>query len=86
VTFKPGESGNPEGRPVGCENKITRKAKWLLNALYDELKREGVDKLVGDASANDKIKAILAGIPKEIKAEVDTKITHTQPIKIEFED
>jgi len=37
MPFKPGESGNPDGRPKGSENKLTKNIKeMLLDTLNDE--------------------------------------------------
>jgi hypothetical protein len=75
------KNGHPGLKPIGAENKLTRKAKWLLNAFYDEVKRQGVGSLVNDASASDKIRAILAALPKNIEhsgpdgGPIDSKIT-----------
>ena len=34
--FKPGQSGNPNGRPKGAENKATKKVKELVENLITE--------------------------------------------------
>jgi len=67
--FKVGEVNNPKGRPVGSQNKLTSKAKYLLSKYYDEIKRLGIKSLVNDSTASDKLKAIIAGIPKDLKVE-----------------
>lgn len=47
--FQPGESGNPEGRPVGSKNRSTIAKKWLeatskgenyITKRYEELSEE----------------------------------------------
>jgi len=73
--FKDGEINNPNGRPIGAENKLTRKAKYLLNKYYDALKNAGIDTLVLESNPGDKLRAILAGIPK------DMNIKHSGEIK-----
>ena len=35
--WKPGESGNPKGRPPGIENKLTQSVKAAFQAAFDEL-------------------------------------------------
>ena len=34
--FKPGQSGNPDGRPKGAVNKVTRQFKELMQKLIDD--------------------------------------------------
>ena len=86
MSFKPGESGNPKGRPIGSENKLTKKAKYYAEKIFEEFDKIGIDNLTQKGDIKDLLTLIRACLPKEVKAEVDTKITTTQPIKIEFED
>jgi hypothetical protein len=41
--FKPGESGNPAGRPPGARNKTTRAVEELLDGEAETLTRKAVD-------------------------------------------
>ncbi len=75
--------GNP-GRPMGTENKLTTRAKYYANKLFDEFERMGIDTMAQTGDVKDLINLISKFVPKEIKS--DTNITTTQPIKIEFED
>ena len=49
--FKPGESGNPDGRPKGDRNKATIAAESLLAGEADELTR----KVIEMAKAGDRV-------------------------------
>jgi uncharacterized protein DUF5681 len=43
MTFKPGQSGNPNGRPKGARNKATIVAETLLDGEADTLTRTAID-------------------------------------------
>ena len=50
--FKPGESGNPSGRPKGARNKSTIAAEALLNGEAETITRRCIDlALEGDSTA-----------------------------------
>ena len=50
--WKPGESGNPAGRPAGARNKTTLAAEALLDGEAEELTRLAIDKAKeGDMTA-----------------------------------
>jgi len=50
--FRPGESGNPGGRPKGRRNKKTRLAEALLEGEADALTRVAIERaLAGDINA-----------------------------------
>jgi len=50
--FKPGESGNPSGRPQGSRNKATLAVEALLEGQADQLTQAAIDKaLEGDSTA-----------------------------------
>jgi hypothetical protein len=50
--FKPGESGNPLGRPRGARNRATVAAEALLDGEADALTRKAIDlALLGDTAA-----------------------------------
>ncbi len=50
--FKPGQSGNPAGRPKGLRNRATRAAEALLDNEAEALTRRAIDAaLTGDGTA-----------------------------------
>ena len=50
--FKPGESGNPSGRPKGARNKATMAAEALLDGESESLTRRCIDlAMEGDSTA-----------------------------------
>ncbi|MEH6552404.1 MAG: DUF5681 domain-containing protein [Pseudomonadales bacterium] len=52
MVFKKGESGNPQGRPVGTRNKTTLAALSLIEGEGEQLARKAVElALDGDLPA-----------------------------------
>jgi hypothetical protein len=50
--FKPGQSGNPAGKPTGCRHKATLAVQALLDGEAEALTRKAVEKaLEGDGMA-----------------------------------
>jgi hypothetical protein len=50
--FKPGQSGNPSGRPVGSRHKVTLAIEALLEGQHEALTQKAIDKaLEGDGAA-----------------------------------
>jgi hypothetical protein len=43
MTFKPGQSGNPDGRPKGAHNRATVAAERLLDGEADVLTRKAIE-------------------------------------------
>lgn len=51
-TFKPGQSGNPSGRPKGARHATTLAVEALLEGEHEKLTRAAIDKaLEGDTTA-----------------------------------
>ena len=49
--FEPGRSGNPNGRPRGSRNRMTRAVEELINDQAEELAAKAIEKaLAGDSS------------------------------------
>jgi hypothetical protein len=52
VTFKPGQSGNPDGRPRGARGKATLALEGLLEGEAEKLTRKAIElALAGDGPA-----------------------------------
>jgi hypothetical protein len=50
--FKPGQSGNPAGKPKGTRNAVTRAMEALLDGEAEKLTRKAIDLgLAGDMAA-----------------------------------
>lgn len=50
--FRPGQSGNPAGKPKGARHKVTRAVEALLEGQADALTQKAIDKaLEGDGMA-----------------------------------
>ena len=43
MTFQPGQSGNPNGRPKGAVNKVTRTVREAFESVFDKLQEPGED-------------------------------------------
>lgn len=43
MTFQPGQSGNPTGRPKGAVNKVTRTVREAFESVFDKLQEPGED-------------------------------------------
>jgi hypothetical protein len=43
MTFKPGQSGNPAGKPPGARNRTTRAVEELLDGEADTLTRKAIE-------------------------------------------
>ena len=49
--WKPGQSGNPKGKPKGCKHKATRFAEALISGEAEAIVRKAVEgALAGDAA------------------------------------
>lgn len=63
--FKPGESGNPGGKPVGARNRLTTRFLNDLAADFEEHGKQAI-KECRETKPDAYIKAIAALCPKEV--------------------
>jgi hypothetical protein len=52
MAFKPGQSGNPSGRPAGSKNKSTRKADEAFELVFDAMQENDTTSLLAWAQLN----------------------------------
>lgn len=52
MPFKPGQSGNPNGRPAGSKNKTTKKVDEAFEAAFETLQEQESTTLVAWAKDN----------------------------------
>lgn len=66
--WKPGQSGNPAGRPKGSKNALAEHFIADLQAKWKEKGKEVIDAVIADKPA-DFLKVVASVIPKEVKIE-----------------
>jgi hypothetical protein len=72
--FKPGQSGNPSGRPAGSRNKATIAMEALLDGQAEALTRKAIDlALMGD------ITALRLCLDRVLPVRKDRPVTFTLP-------
>jgi hypothetical protein len=74
MTFKPGEVTNPNGRPVGSENKLNSRIKRRLNSILDKLDDPRLTTAVNNAKPGELLSFIAKIAPKDLNVTVDGKI------------
>ena len=74
VPFKPGQSGNPAGRPKGARSKL---GEAFIDALLADWNTNGVQAIIDmrDERPGDYVKVIASILPKEVDANVAHDIT-----------
>jgi hypothetical protein len=77
IPFKPGQSGNPAGRPKGARNKL---GEAFVEALHDDFSEHGVA-AIQTMRATDPasyVRVIAGLLPKELKIETTSDLTDEQ--------
>ena len=83
--YKKGESGNPNGRPKGAENKVTRESRELFKLIMDgEVPHiEEALGLLRESSPEKYLKALASlfpyFMPKKLEAEVQVNAAPKAP-------
>jgi hypothetical protein len=66
--FKPGQSGNPNGRPQGSRNKVSEKLPNALATDFDAHGQEVIEKVRAERPA-DYLKIVASLVPKQMEIE-----------------
>jgi hypothetical protein len=82
MTFKPGIVTNPNGRPVGSENRLTRKAKYYAEKFLDEIKRAGISEIAATGKMSDYITLIRTVLPKDHNVKHSGEVTEKKEYSI----
>jgi hypothetical protein len=80
MPFKPGESGNPNGRPAGTPNKVTGELKAMILEALDQA--GGVEYL--KARASDTPGPFLALVGKILPMQVTGEDGKSIPVAVTF--
>jgi hypothetical protein len=75
--FKPGQSGNPKGRPKGSRNKLSEDFVAALQADFEEGGIEAIQSMRG-TDPGGYVRVIASLLPKEFKIETTSDLTDEQ--------
>ena len=67
--FKDGHKSNG-GRPVGSENRLTRKAKYYAEKFLDEIKAQGIDEITKTGKMSDYVSLLKAILPSKVEQDI----------------
>lgn len=72
--FKPGQSGNPKGKPIGARNKLD---ELFVQALYKDFKEGGVEAISKCRTEKPDVylNVIAKVLPKQVDVKADSSIT-----------
>ena len=75
--FKPGQSGNPLGKPKGARNKL---GEAFIEALHDDFNEHGVEAIqtMRSTDPSSYVRVIAGLLPKEFKIETTSDLTDEQ--------
>jgi hypothetical protein len=70
LKFKPGQSGNPNGRPKGSRNAL---GEAFLEAMHEDFKAHGVEAIqkVRDEKPDQYLKVIASILPKDLNVNIN---------------
>ena len=66
--FKPGQSGNPAGRPKGSRNKVSEKLLETLAIDFEDHGKDVIEKVRAERPA-DYLKIVASLVPKQMEIE-----------------
>lgn len=68
--WKPGQSGNPKGRPVSARQKV---GEQLLEALQQDFEKDGKDAIVKMRTEKpaEYVKALISLLPKDVNLNIN---------------
>lgn len=77
IPFKPGQSGNPAGRPKGARGKL---GEAFIAALHDDFMEHGAATIaaVRAEKPDQYMKVVASLLPREIKIETVSELTDEQ--------
>lgn len=78
--FKPGQSGNPAGKPKGSRNKL---GEEFIAKLHEDFQEHGVDAIIAVRTEKPDayLKVIASLLPKELKITTESDLTDEQLIE-----
>lgn len=71
VPFKPGQSGNPAGRPKGSRNKLCEDFLGDMLAAWEAKGKQAIDAMIAE-KPGDFVKTVAALVPKDVNLNVNT--------------